>query len=184
MAVAAVDNIGLAGAVRKAQLVGVCIVKNRVHLPAGGINLNADRGIQQRFIVDILVQQIMHKLVITCIVCCLIVIKGIDIAVQLVQLSLRMICRISKMRADIADIAHLCAEIIQFPCRIHARQGNLRRLEQCAGVGLVFLKACQTDIANQAAAHKGSQNRRDGQHDHQLHHCKALFEFFVALHHR
>ena len=51
--IAAVINIRSTGFI-KAQLAGICIVKDRVDLPALNVDFNADRGIQQRGVVDVI----------------------------------------------------------------------------------------------------------------------------------
>ena len=51
--IAAVINICGIGFI-KAQFAGICVVKDRVDLPALNVDFNADRGIQQRGVVDVI----------------------------------------------------------------------------------------------------------------------------------
>ena len=89
--------------------------------------------------------------------------------------------------ARAALLHDLPAERIQLPRRLHPGQGDLRRLEQRAGVGLVLFEPGQPRVGDQPAADQSSQNGRDDQNDHQLHQCKAflsVFYNFIVLHHR
>ena len=91
------------------------------------------------------------------------------------------------MLAHAAAFRHLIAERIQLPRRLHPGQGDLRRLEQRAGVGLVLFKPGQPRVGDQPAADQRRQNGRDSQNDHQLHQRKAflfVFYIFIVLHHR
>ena len=89
--------------------------------------------------------------------------------------------------ARVALLHDLPAERIQLPRRLHPGQGDLRRLEQRAGVGLVLFKPGQPRVGDQPAADQRRQNGRDSQNDHQLHQRKAflfVFYIFIVLHHR
>ena len=180
--IAPVINVRCAVRFPKAQLIGVCVIKHRVHLPAGGIDLNADGRIQQRIIVDVIAQQLAQQFIVAVIICYFIIIQGIDIFVQLIGLLRGGV----KMRACLAVQQHLLAEIVQFARCVPAGQGDLRGLEKGAGVRLVLLKPGQTGIGDQAAPHKGRQNYHDRQHNHKLHHREAAASarFLVAMHHR
>ena len=79
------------------------------------------------------------------------------------------------------------AERIQLSRRFHPGQGDLRRLEQRAGVGLVLFEPGQPRVGDQPAADQSRQNGRDDQNDHQLYQRKAflsVFYNFIVLHHR
>ena len=180
--IAPVINVRCAVRFPKAQLVGVRVIKHRVHLPAGGVDLNADGRIQQRIIVDVIAQQLAQQFIVAVIICYFIIIQGIDIFVQLIGLLRGGV----KMRACLTVQQHLLAEIVQFARCIPAGQGDLRSLEKGAGVRLVLLKPGQTGIGDQAAPHKGRQNCHDRQHNHKLHHREAAASarFLVAMHHR
>ena len=182
MVVASVINIRCAVCFRKTQLVGVCVIKHRVHLPAGGVDLNADGCIQQRIIVNVIAQQLAQQFIVAVGICYFIIIQGIDIFVQLIALLRGGV----KMRARLTVQQHLLAEIVQFARCVLAGQGDLRGLEKGAGVRLVLLKPGQTGIGDQAAPHKGRQNCHDRQHNHKLHHREAAASarFLVAMHHR
>ena len=91
------------------------------------------------------------------------------------------------MLAHAAAFRHLIAERIQLTRRLHPGQGDLRRLKQRAGVGLVLFKPGQPRVGDQPAADQRRQNGRDSQNDHQLHQRKAflfVFYIFIVLHHR
>ena len=180
--IAPVINVRCAVCFPKAQLVSVRVIKHRVHLPAGGVDLNADGRIQQRIIVDVIAQQLTQQFIVAVIICYFIIIQGIDIFVQLIGLLRGGV----KMRACLTVQQHLLAEIVQFARCVPAGQGNLRGLEKGAGVRLVLLKPGQTGIGDQAAPHKGRQNCHDRQHNHKLHHREAAASarFLVAMHHR
>ena len=193
--IASVINIRCAVCFPKAQLVGVRVIKHRVHLPAGGVDLNADGRIQQRIIVDVIAQQRAQQLIVAVGICYFITIQGIDVLVQLigllpacffVSLAGRRKRGGVKMCARLTVQQHLLAEIVQLARCVPAGQGDLRGLEKGAGVRLVLLKPGQTGIGDQAAPHKGRQNRHDRQHDHKLHHREAAASarFLVAMHHR
>ena len=193
--IASVINIRCAVFFLKTQLVGVRVIKHRVHLPAGGVYLNADGRIQQRIIVDVIAQQLAQQLIVAVIICYFIIIQGIDILVQLIGLLLACFFVFLagrrkrggvKMRARLTVQQHLLAEIVQLARCVPAGQGDLRGLEKGAGVRLVLLKPGQTDIGNQAAPHEGRQNCHNRQHDHKLHHREAAASarFLVAMHHR
>ena len=193
--IASVINVRCAVRFPKTQLVSVRVIKHRVHLPAGGIDLNADGRIQQRIIVDVIAQQLAQQFIVAVIICYFIIIQGIDIFVQLIGLLLACFFVFLagqrkrggvKMRACLTVQQHLLAEIVQFARCVPAGQGDLRGLEKGAGVRLVLLKPGQTGIGNQAAPHKGRQNCHDRQHNHKLHHREAAASarFLVAMHHR
>ena len=192
--IAAVGDIGCVGhAVRgKAQLVGVRVIEHRVHLPAGPVDLHADGGAKHRIIVDIIVQQPPDQLVLARAVG-LIIVQRVDAVVQLTGRAAAHLIPggigddniIGKVRARLALILDIGAECIQFARSIHAGQRDLRRLEQRAGVGLVFLKPGQASVGDKAAAHQRSQYAHNGQHDHKLYHRKtagALFVFALMQH--
>ena len=189
--IAPVINVRCAVCFPKAQLVGVRVIKHRVHLPAGGVDLNADGRIQQRIIVDVIAQQLAQQFIVAVGICYFIIIQGIDIFVQLIGFLLACFF-VSlagggvKMRACLTVQQHLLAEIVQFARCVPAGQGDLRGLEKGAGVRLVLLKPGQTGIGDQAAPHKGRQNCHDRQHNHKLHHREAAASarFLVAMHHR
>ena len=192
--VAAVGDIGCVGhAVRgKAQLVGVRVIEHRVHLPAGPVDLHADGGAKHRIIVDIIAQQPPDQLVLARAVG-LIVVQRVDAVVQLAGRAAAHLIPggigddniIGKVRARLALILDIGAERIQLARSIHAGQRDLCRLEQRAGVGLVFLKPGQAGVGDKAAAHQRSQYAHNGQHDHKLYHRKtagALFVFALMQH--
>ena len=192
--IAAVGDIGCVGhAVRgKTQLVGVRVIEHRVHLPAGPVDLHADSGVKHRSIVDIIVQQPPDQLVLARAVG-LIVVQRVDAVVQLTGRAAAHLIPggigddniIGKVRARLALILDIGAERIQLARSIHAGQRDLRRLEQRAGVGLVFLKPGQAGVGDKAAAHQRSQYAHNGQHNHKLYHRKtagALFVFALMQH--
>ena len=53
----------------EAELIGFGIVKDRVDLPALHVDLDADRGIQQRGIVDVVAQQLLDQRVMVAVRC-------------------------------------------------------------------------------------------------------------------
>ena len=193
--IAAVINIRGSG-LPKAELIGIGIVKDRVDLPALHVDLDADRGIQQRGVVDVVAQQPLHQRIV--------VARGSARAViverghVLVQFGLGVAHKGFAVRIGHGDVVlevvalaallhDLSAERIQLPRRLHPGQGDLRRLEQRAGVGLVLFKAGQPRVGDQSAADQSRQNGRDDQNDHQLHQRKAflsVFYNFIVLHHR
>ena len=180
----------------EAELIGFGIVKGRVDLPALHVDLDADRGIQQRGVVDVIAQQPLHQRVM--------VARGSARAViverghVLVQFGLGAAHKgfavrvghggvVLEVFARAALLHDLPAERIQLPRRLHPGQGDLRRLEQRAGVGLVLFKPGQPRVGDQPAADQHRQNGRDSQNDHQLHQRKAflfVFYIFIVLHHR
>ena len=193
--IAAVINIRGSGLI-KAQFAGICVVKDRVDLPALNVDFHADRGIQQRGVVDVIAQQPLHQRVM--------VARGSARAViverghVLVQFGLGAAHNgfavrvghgdvVLEVVARVALLHDLPAERIQLPRRLHPGQGDLRRLEQRAGVGLVLFKPGQPRVGDQPAADQHRQNGRDSQNDHQLHQRKAflfVFYIFIVLHHR
>ena len=66
--IAAVINIR-GSDLTKAELIGIGIVKDRVDLPALNVDLDADRGIQQRGIVDVVAQQLLDQRVMVAVRC-------------------------------------------------------------------------------------------------------------------
>ena len=193
--IAAVINIR-STALIEAELIGFGIVKDRVDLPALHVDLDTDRGIQQRGVVDVIAQQLLDQRVM--------VARGSARAViverghVLVQFGLGAAHKGFAVRVDHGDVVlevvaraallhDLLAERIQPPRRLHPGQGDLRRLEQRAGVGLVLFKPGQPRVGDQPAADQHRQNGRDSQNDHQLHQRKAflfVFYIFIVLHHR
>ena len=53
----------------EAELIGFGIVKDRVDLPALHVDLDADRGIQQRGVVDVIAQQLLDQRVMVAVRC-------------------------------------------------------------------------------------------------------------------
>ena len=190
MRIAAVKDVCCASFVGKAQFFGVRIVKDRVHLPAADVDLDAERRVQQRGVVDVLPQQLLDQIVVRAAV--FVVVQRINVAIQLVLRQLGRIAvgvglgdALGKMAAVAALRLHLLAEGVQPARRFLVGQRDLRRLEEGAGVGLVLFKPRQSGIGDQTAPDKGSQNRRDGQHHDQLHESEAVFRFcFVTMYHR
>ena len=66
--IAAVINICGIGFI-KAQFAGICVVKDRVDLPALNVDFNAERGIQQRGVVDVIAQQLLDQRVMVAVRC-------------------------------------------------------------------------------------------------------------------
>ena len=194
MVIAAVINIRSTVLIIEAELIGFGIVKDRVDLPALNVDLDADRGIQQRGIVDVVAQQLLHqRIVVVHGSAGLVIVQRRDIGVQVLlgapidRIAVRIGQTIGKVLAHVAAFRHLIAERIQFPRRLHPGQGDLRRLEQRAGVGLVLFEPGQPRVGDQPAADQSRQNSRDDQNDHQLHQRKAflsVFYNFIVLHHR
>ena len=180
----------------EAELIGFGIVKDRVDLPALHVDLDTDRGIQQRGVVDVIAQQLLDQRVM--------VARGSARAViverghVLVQFGLGAAHKgfavrvghgdvVLEVVARVALLHDLPAERIQLTRRLHPGQGDLRRLKQRAGVGLVLFKPGQPRVGDQPAADQRRQNGRDSQNDHQLHQRKAfliVFYIFIVLHHR
>ena len=194
MVIAAVINIRSTVLIIEAELIGFGIVKDRVDLPALNVDLDADRGIQQRGIVDVVAQQLLHqRIVVVHGSAGLVIVQRRDIGVQVLlgapidRIAVRIGQTIGKVLAHAAAFRHLIAERIQLPRRLHPGQGDLRRLEQRAGVGLVLFKPGQPRVGDQPAADQSRQNSRDDQNDHQLYQRKAflsVFYNFIVLHHR
>ena len=68
MVIAAVINIRSTVLI-EAELIGFCIVKDRVDLPALHVDLDTDRGIQQRGVVDVIAQQLLDQRVMVAVRC-------------------------------------------------------------------------------------------------------------------
>ena len=195
VAIAAVINIRSTVLI-ETELIGFGIVKDRVDLPALHVDLDTDRGIQQRGVVDVIAQQLLDQRVM--------VARGSARAViverghVLVQFGLGAAHKgfavrvghgdvVLEVVARVALLHDLPAERIQLTRRLHPGQGDLRRLKQRAGVGLVLFKPGQPRVGDQPAADQRRQNGRDSQNDHQLHQRKAflfVFYIFIVLHHR
>ena len=68
MVIAAVINIRSTVLI-EAELIGFGIVKDRVDLPALHVDLDTDRGIQQRGVVDVIAQQFLDQRVMVAVRC-------------------------------------------------------------------------------------------------------------------
>ena len=199
MAVAAVVNKHRAvGAVirGKAQLIGRCIVKSRVDLPGQAVHLHHNGRVEKRLIVDVGVQQAAHHLAGVAVGVRLIIVQRVDLAVEGIGFFRGSVTELfaqsisAEVVAQRADFAQLRQKCIHIAAGILAGQGDLGGLEHGAGAGFVMFKPGQADIGDQPGARQGSQDAKNEQHDHQLHHREApggaqfLFDFLYNRQHK
>ena len=196
--VAAVVNKGRAVGVpvgRKAHFCRCCVVKSRVHLPCQAVDLQHDGRIEKRLIVDIRVKQGVYLLAGGGVGGVLVVVQRHDAAIQLLGLILGAggVLRLQAFGGKVAVLGTVCGQllekIVHIAAGVLAGQGDLRRLENGAGVRLVMLKPRQAGIGDQPGPAEPRQNGQDDQHDHQLHQRKApgrahfLFNFLYNRQH-
>ena len=198
MGVAAVVNKGRAVGVpvgRKAHFCRCCVVKSRVYLPGQAVDLQHDGRVKKRLVVNIRVEQGVYLLAGGSVGGVLVVVQRHDAAIQLLGLILGAggVLRLQAFGGKVAVLGTVCGQllekIVHIAAGVLAGQGDLRRLENGAGVGLVMLKPRQAGIGDQPGPAEPRQNGQNDQHDHQLHQRKApgrahfLFNFLYNRQH-
>ena len=142
-------------------------VKHRVHPPGGHIHLHAQRGVPQRGIVHIILQQLPHQLP-----------RGgfgvLPVIEQRPHPLLHLLVLLAVARAQHALGGGALQPVLQRARRLPPGQRDLRRLIHRAGALLVFLKTGQPYPGGQRAAEHRCQNGKDGQHHGQLHQCESF----------
>ena len=144
------------------------------------VDLDADRGVQQTFVVGILRKQLVDEPAVVRQLARGILVRvetdAVDAAAQLFLLSVRLVER----PVEHALVLHPSAKRLPFAAGAAVRQRGFRGQIHGLCAGLVPAELRQVDIPEQVRDSDGEQNAQNDQRNGQLYEGKAAFSAFSA----
>ena len=157
------------------QSLAVRAVKDRVDMTAFHVDLDADRGVQQTFVIGILRKQLVDETAVARELARGIFVRvqtdAVDAAAQLFLLSVGLVER----PVEHALVLHPSAKRLPFAAGAAVRQRGFRGQIHGFCAGLVPAELRQVDIPEQVRDSDGEQNAQNDQRNGQLHQGKAAF---------
>ena len=150
-------------------------VKDRVDMTAFHVDLDADRGVQQTFVIGILRKQLVDEPAVVRQLARGILVRvqtdAVDPAAELFLLSVRLVER----PVEHALVLDPSAKRLPFAAGAAVRQRGFRGQIHGLGAGLVPAELRQVDIAEQVRDSDGEQDAQNDQRNGQLYQGKAAF---------
>ena len=157
------------------QSLAVRAVKDRVDMTALHVDLDADRGVQQAFVVGILRKQLVDEAAVARQLARGILVRiqtdAVDPAAELFLLPVRLVER----PVEHALVLHPSAKRLPFAAGAAVRQRGFRGQIHGLCAGLVPAELRQVDIPEQVRDSDGEQDAQNDQRNGQLHQGKAAF---------